>query len=281
MEIPHEASLLIKVALSAAIVLGLTFIAERVSTRIAGLLSGAPLTAVLVYFFVGRDLGTEYVVESIPHSISSFTGTIIFVLTYYWVSARLERFSVWGGLGLGVVVYFLVAALLHEIPFTMTSATVLSLSAITLSSRLLRKIRIVRVARPIRLTATQLLLRGGLAALLISIVISLAETVGSHWTGLLVGFPATLLPTYLIIHLTYGKASTHAMVRNFPTGVASLIIYIWLVPFTFPALGVYGGTAACLAASLVYLSCIMFLGRIRLGPASRSAPPPSAPLDPP
>ena len=281
METTFDISLLVKAAWSAAVVLGLTFVAERVGPRIAGLLSGAPLTAVLVYFFVGRDLGTGYVVEGIPHSISSFTGTLCFVLTYYWVSARLDRFSVWGGLGLGIVVYFLVAALLHKISFTITSATVLSLSAIALSSRLLQKIRVVRVSRPIRLTAKQLLLRGGLAALLISIVISLAEAVGPHWTGLLVGFPATLLPTYLIIHLTYGKTRTHSMVRNFPIGVTSIIIYIWLIPLTFPAFGVYGGTAACLAVSFVYLACIMFVGRIRLGGASRSTSPPSAPLDPP
>ena len=281
METTFDISLLVKAAWSAVVVLGLTFVAERVSPRIAGLLSGAPLTAVLVYFFVGRDLGTGYVVEGIPHSISSFTGTLCFVLTYYWVSARLDRFSVWGGLGFGIVIYFLVAALLHKIPFTITSATLLSLSAIALSSRLLQKIRVVRVSRPIRLTAKQLLLRGGLAALLISIVISLAEAVGPHWTGLLVGFPATLLPTYLIIHLTYGKTSTHSMVRNFPIGVTSIIIYIWLIPLTFPAFGVYGGTAACLAVSFVYLACIMFVGRIRLGGASRSTSPPSAPLDPP
>ncbi len=268
MESPHETSLLVKAAWSAVIVLGLTLVAERVSMRIAGLLSGAPLTAVLVYFFVGRDLGIDYVVDSVPYSIAAFTGTLSFVLTYYWTSSRLQRYSALGGLGAAVIVFLAVAAVLAAIPFNLVGATALTVSAIALSAWLVRKIEFIKVERPVRFTLRQLLLRGGCAALLITIVISLAELVGSRWTGILVGFPATLLPTYLIIHLTYGKASTHAMVRGFPTGMGSIILYILLVPFTFPAWGPAGGTAACLAASTLYLATIMFLGPLR-GVAAR------------
>ena len=52
MDIPHETTLLAKVLWSAAIVLGLSAVAERVSMRIAGILAGAPQGVVLVYFFV-------------------------------------------------------------------------------------------------------------------------------------------------------------------------------------------------------------------------------------
>ena len=62
METAPETTLLIKAAWSAAVVLGLTIVAERMGSRVAGLLSGAPLTAVLVFFFVGQDLGVDYVV---------------------------------------------------------------------------------------------------------------------------------------------------------------------------------------------------------------------------
>lgn len=50
METPHETALLVKAVWSAVVVIGLTLVAERVGMRIAGLLSGAPLTAVLVYY---------------------------------------------------------------------------------------------------------------------------------------------------------------------------------------------------------------------------------------
>ena len=277
METAPETTLLIKAAWSAAVVLGLTIVAERMGSRVAGLLSGAPLTAVLVFFFVGQDLGVDYVVASIPHSIAAFTGTVCFVLVYYWTSARLTRFSAIGGLGLAITAFLIVAGLLSAVPFTLMTATALTLGMILLAARLVRGAPVLNIGRPIRFTFAQIILRGGLAALLITTVIYLAETVGPRWTGLLVGFPATLLPTYLIIHLTYGKTSTRAMIRSFPAGVPSLILYLWLVPYTFPAWGIWGGTAACLAASTAYLAAIMFLGRMR--PAA--APPPKPEQSPP
>jgi hypothetical protein len=59
MDIVHATNLLAKVFSSAAIVLGLSAIAERVSLRIAGILAGALQAVVLVYFFVGRDMGIQ------------------------------------------------------------------------------------------------------------------------------------------------------------------------------------------------------------------------------
>jgi hypothetical protein len=59
MDIVHATNLLAKAFSSAAIVLGLSAIAARVSLRIAGILAGAPQAVVLVYFFVGRDMGIQ------------------------------------------------------------------------------------------------------------------------------------------------------------------------------------------------------------------------------
>lgn len=242
------------------VVLGLAFVAERVSTRIAGLLSGAPLNAVLVYFFVASDMGTAYILESIPHGIASFTATLAFILTYYFVSANMTRFAVLGSSLIGVAVYATIAVGLVAISFTLISAVAITLAAIVFAIWFFRRIEFVPVERPVRYTGQLLLLRGGFAVALIVSVITLAEILGTRWTGLLTGFPTTLLPTLVIIHATYGTANTHAIIRNFPVGVGSIILYILSVPITFPLWGVFGGTAASLAISFVYLSGAMVWG---------------------
>ena len=269
MDTPHETSLLAKALWSAGIVMGLAFIAERIGTRIAGLLAGAPLSAVLVYFFVGRDMGIAYIVDSVPHGIASFSGTLVFVLIYYWTSSRLTRFPALGGAVAAVAAYLAIAWVLVSLPFTLANATALTVFVIVLSGWLLRKINIVAVVRPVRYTPHLLLLRGGIAAGLIITVIMLAEILGPRWTGLLVGFPTTLLPTLLIIHFAHGTAATHAMIRNFPMGMGSIILYILSVPHSFTLWGVYGGTAASLAVSFTYLSAVMFFGQRWLSPAGK------------
>lgn len=257
------ASLLAKGLWSAGIVIGLAAIAERVSPRVAGILSGAPLSSVLIYLFVGLDMGTPYIVESVPHGIAAFSATLAFVLTYYSASRRLTRFAAAGSTLFAVAVFVVVASALSAIPFSLAGAGALTLCAIALSVWLFRKIEFVRVERPVRLTFRLLLMRGGLAAGLIVFVIALAEALGPGWTGLLAGFPSTLLPTLLIIHVTYGAAHTHALMRSFPIGMGSIVLYILSVTVTFPLWGVYGGTAASIAVSLAYISTVMVLGRPR------------------
>jgi len=269
MDTPHETSLLAKALWSAGIVMGLAFVAERIGTRIAGLLAGAPLSAVLIFFFVGRDMGIAYIVDSVPHGIASFSGTLVFVLVYYWTSSRLARFPALGGAMAAIAAYLSIASVLATIPFTLASGTALTVFVIALSHWLLRKIDFAAMVRPISYTAHLLLLRGGVAAALIITVITLAEILGPRWTGLLVGFPTTLLPTLLIIHFTHGTAATHAMIRNFPVGMGSIILYILSVPHSFTLWGVYGGTAASLAVAFTYLSVIMFFGQRWLSPAAR------------
>lgn len=268
MEFPHETSLLAKAIWSVAIVLGLAAVAERVSTRIAGILSGAPLNTALVYFFVGGDMGAAYVVESTPHGIAAIMGTLAFVLAYYAASSWLPRYAAIGGVLVALAVFVAVAVALVAIPFTLASAAVATLCAIALALWLFRGLAVVPVARPVRYTARLLLLRGGLAALFVVAITEVAEALGTRWTGLMTGFPTTLLPTLLILHLTYGSANAHAIIRNFPLGIGSIILYIASVSVTFPQWGVYGGTAASLLVSLSYLTAVMLWGRGRLSRAA-------------
>jgi uncharacterized membrane protein (GlpM family) len=268
-----DASLLAKAAWSAAIVLALSALAERVSPRVAGILAGAPHGTLLVYFFVGHDLGPDYVVQSTPHGVAAFTATIAFVIAYQQVSARVRRGAIAASAIGASVVFFLVAWVLAQVPFTLPGATVLTVAVSAGAVWLMRRIANVPVTHPVRFTLRLLALRAGLAALFVVSAIALASALGPRWAGLMVGYPMTMLPTLLIVHHTYGAPSTHAMIRNIPLGVGSIVVYILAVSVAFPALGVTLGTLASLAAAMVYLSAAMCLGPGRrtasAGPARR------------
>jgi hypothetical protein len=269
---PFELSLLAKALWSAVLVIALTWLAERVSSRVAGIVAGAPQNAVLVYFFVGHDMGIPFAVASAPHGISSFTATIAFVLAYHAAAARTARHTaLWGTLA-GLAAFWVVAVALAAIPFTFASATLVTGCSIALAVRLFRGGAPAPALRPVRYTAELLVLRGSAAAVTIAFTVTLAEFLGPRWAGLMAGFPATLLPTLLIIHLTHGRASALAVLRHFPLGVVSVAIYVASVAVAFPLLGIYAGTAAALAVSVLYLICVGIAGR-RVGAARGSAHP--------
>ena len=260
---PFALSLLAKALWSAALVIALTWLAERVSLRIAGIIAGAPQNAVLVYFFVGRDMGIPFAVASVPHGISSFTATVAFVLAYYGAAARASRATAPWGCAAGLAAFWLVAWALSAVPFTFVPAALLTACAIALAIWLFRHAGPIPIARPVRYTARLLFLRGSAAAATIVFAVTLAEFLGPRWAGLMAGFPATLLPTLLIIHLTHGRPSALAVLRTFPLGVVSVAIFVAGVGVFFPALGVPAGTAAALAVSILYLSAVGFAGTRR------------------
>jgi uncharacterized membrane protein (GlpM family) len=256
MDFSAETSLLAKALWAAALVLGISAIAERVSTRIAGILSGAPQNTLIVFFFVGHDMGTNYVVQSIPHGIASLSATLAFLFTYYRASLWLTRYAVLGSSLIASAAFIAVALVLVRIPFSLPGAVAMSLCAIILALCLFRTIPTTAVQKPVRYSAKLLLLRGVFAMFLVVSVITLAETLGTRWTGLLIGFPAVMLPTLVIIHHSYGAASTHTVIRNFPFGVGSIILYTLSVTITFPLWGVLRGSAVSLAIAIGYLIAV-------------------------
>lgn len=258
-----ESSLVAKAAWSAIVVLGLSAIAERVSPRVAGILGGAPHGTVLVYFFVGQDLGADYVVDSAPHGIAAFSATIAFMLAYQQVSSRVRRFSIAASALAGTVMFFLVATVLARLALTLPVAVIATATASAIALWLMRRIADVRVTQPVRFTLRLLAVRAGLAAILVVLAITIASSAGPRWAGIMVGYPMTMLPTLLIVHATYGAPSTHALISRFPLGVGSIIIYILSVSVTFPSLGVVGGTIVSLLAAMLYLAVVMSLGRKR------------------
>ncbi|NQW00543.1 MAG: hypothetical protein HQ483_12645 [Rhodospirillales bacterium] len=260
--------LLVKICVSVLLVLGLSWIAEHVNPRIAGILSGMPLGAVLILFFVGAELGPEFAATSALYAIPSITATIGFALGYYFFSRTASRFSPLFSTLAGLVCYFLVAGGLTTITFDLLLGVSISLTALlvfaySFHSRATDKIQ----TRP-QMTFARLMFRSGMAAAFVVVITAIANFVGPRWSGLLIGFPMTFLPFLLIIHVTYSGAQVRTIIRNFPLGLIGLLCFLTTASQTIPLFGVNLAILSGLAAALTYLSLLgLFLNRRRPVPA--------------
>ena len=254
-----DTMLLAKILVSGGIVLGLSLLAERIGPRVAGVLSGAPWGAVMVYFFLGIEMDSKIVVASVPHAIAGLNGTLLFVYAYYRASLWSSRFGILVAPAVGIAAFMVVVLVLSLVSFSSITALALT-GVVTLTAGLLFRTRMVnlRISWRVRMTPGIIAFRTGLSMFFVVSIVALAKVMGPTWAGLLVGFPMTLLPLLLIIHMTYSKEHTHAIIRNFPIGMVSLIIYLLSIPFTFPAFGISLGTIASLSASVIYLVGLSF-----------------------
>jgi len=246
-------AILIKMGVTIAVVLALSSIAERAGPRVAGLLSGYPLGAAIALFFIGIEIGPDFAAESAVYTLVGLVGTQMFVYVYFRVSTALKHGVIPISSLAALSGYLFTAWILQSISFSRWGAVGVPVMAIFIFTYLFRKIQNVSIARRIRYDFKVLFLRAGLAGLIILAVTGAAQAVGPAWAGLFSAFPTTLFPLVLIIHITYGTPEVHTLIKNFPLGVGSLVVYCLSVSVFYLSFGVYWGTFLSLIAATLYL----------------------------
>ncbi|PCI04264.1 MAG: hypothetical protein COB78_08035 [Hyphomicrobiales bacterium] len=258
--------LLGKIFVSVFVVLGLSWVAEHVNPRIAGILSGMPLGAVLILFFVGIELGPQFAAESALYAIPSLVGTISFAIGYYWGTLSNNRYSPLISTVTGVTCFFVVASALSMVEFNLITGACLSLITLGAVGYVFHSHDTNKIQNKIRMTFPRMLFRSGMAAGFVVAITTLADAIGSQWSGLLIGFPMVFLPFLLIIHITYSGAQVRTIIRSFPLGLVSLIGFLMVAAETIPIFGVNMSILISLCAAFTYLTALSVVLR-RLKPA--------------
>lgn len=245
--------ILIKIFSTIIIVTGLSIIAERISPRAAGILSGYPAGSAIALFFIGLEQGAGFAGRSAPYNVSGITATLVLLLIYYLVSARVRRFTILAASAAGIGGFFAAIGLLNALRLPPWAGAVLTAAAIPGFHHLFREIPDAQITRRVQLDLPVLLFRAALSALIILLVTGAAHLAGPNLTGLFSAFPATAYPLLLIVHLTYGTRQAHTVVKNMPQGLGSLVVYSLTVWLTYPTIGLYWGTLLSFGAATVYL----------------------------
>ena len=103
------------------------------------------------------------------------------------------------------------------------------------------------------MTLAVMLLRAVIATAIVVLVTALAHVLPDRWAGLLAGFPFTMYPLLLLMHLAYGPQVVVAIVKHSPDGLGSLLVYALVVALSYVPLGIYWGTAIGYLAATLYL----------------------------
>jgi len=251
--------IVIKVCITVVVVIMLSLIAEHVGPRVAGLLSGYPLGAAIALFFYGLEISPEFAAESSIYTILGLISIASFAGFYYLSTLIFRRFPVLMASVVSVSGFFLVSWILHYLALGKVGTVVVTVIAIISFIVLFRKIPNERIEDKIVFTFNVLVLRAVVAASFIVIITGIAKAVGPTWAGLFSAFPTTFFPVILIIHTTYDRKHVHTIIKNFPIGLGSLVIYSIAVFLSYPAFGIFIGTVLSFAAATLYLLLYQFL----------------------
>lgn len=245
--------ILIKIAATVLIVVGLSLVAEHLKPRVAGVLAGFPLGIAISLFFYGYEVSPDFAAASAVYTLVGLVAIQSFNLFYYLASTRARRFPVAVSTLAGLAGFFLVSWLLHFISVGVAGGLLIALGSVAFFIYVFNHIGDHVIKLRVKLSHRVLLARALVAAAVIVVVTGVAEWLGPRWAGLFSAFPFTLLPLLVIVHYTYEREHAHTIVKNFSQGLGASICYVPMVWFGYPRFGVGWGTVAALSVAVGYL----------------------------
>jgi hypothetical protein len=228
-----------------------THLADKYGTKIGGIITGLPSTALVSLFFIGWTQSPLVSVEAT--TIIPIIGAVnaLFLLVYiflvpknFWLALG-SSFLVWGG--------FSFALVLLKFDDFLLSIGIYAVVAF-LSFLLIEKGIRVRSERPalVRNTLRTLMFRGLFSGAIVVLAVIMGKIGGPLLGGMFAMFPAMFTGTLLISYFAHGSLFSSAMMKVALLSASSVVLYAILVRFTYIPLGLILGTLVSILVSFSY-----------------------------
>ncbi len=242
--------LILKMALTAAIVVTVSITVERSGPFIGALIAALPSAAGAAYVILAFQHPPAFIAASAIGSIVSSAGVAVFALVY---AALAQRHGLVLSLGVAIVVWFAVAAFLRLIDWTPLSAVVLNAAVFAVTISLSWRYRTSGPPRAFLRTAYDIPLRALAAAVVVAIVTTASYSIGSFASGVFAVFPIVLCSTIVILHPRIGGPASASMLAHAQIALVGLGLGFLAVHFLAEPIGSWWaltvGLAVCVAWS--------------------------------
>ena len=236
-----------------ALVLSLTVIAEKVSPKISGVLSGLPVGSSITLLFFAIEYGVDYVKETALYNIHGIFAALAFSIGYYISTFYTGKFQVILSLIISFISYLIIAFILSFIPPHIIFTPLVVFSLLIISAIYFSKKEDHKIVKISKVSIFDLLIRSGLTLIIFLIISNLPKYVPINIAGIFSSFPTILLPLLLIIHFNHSNLQARTIIKNVPFGLTSVILYSYIVYFAYPSIGILWGTLVALCSSIILI----------------------------
>ncbi|MBN2599094.1 MAG: DUF3147 family protein [Candidatus Thermoplasmatota archaeon] len=253
---------IIPFALSAAVVVLVTIIAEKYGTKTGGVIGTLPSTIIIAFLFIALDKGTQFASDSAAVVPAEMGINLLFLFLFALLSQRKLSIALAGSLlGWTLLTTLLYYSHLTSIAVSLTSYLICFLVTFLILDRM-KKIASQDTVK-VHYTPYKLLSRSLLAGTVIALAVSFSN-LGTALSGIFSVFPAIFLSTMLISFREHGPHFTAAMSKGMIYGSPSVVSYAVGIHVLYPLIGIPAGTiTAFLIALLVTLILFSLRKKIR------------------
>jgi hypothetical protein len=184
-------------------------------------------------------------------------ATAIYATVYVLLA---QRHGIWISVPLPLAVWFAAALILGPIHWTASAALVLNLAVFTLCFFIVERYGYIRMP-PTKRTWYDFVIRAGMVALLVGVVLTLSFRIGPAGSGILAVFPVIYTSIMVILHCRVGGPATAAVLANAIRGLAGFGIALLTLHLTAVPLGSGGALLIALSVSIAWNVALYVLQR--------------------
>ncbi len=240
-------ALLLKVAMTATIVVVVSVAAERSGPFIAALIAALPTAASATYIILAVEHPPAFVAAAAIGSMAANAAVAIFALTY---AALAQRQGIVLSIAVATLVWFGIAAVLRLVEWTPATALALNAVVFALTIPLSARYRDAAVPRN--------------AALVVAVVTTASHWIGSFASGVFAVFPIVLATFVVIVHPRAGGKAAAAVLAHVQPALVGLPLGFLGVHYLAGWIGVWWSFAAGLAITMAWSAALWLVRRSRL-----------------
>ncbi len=245
-DIAFALTLLIKMLVTAGIVVAASLVAERTGPMIGSLVATLPVSAGPAFVFLSLDHDATFVAASALGGLLSTTGTILFVMVY---AVLAQRHGMIASLLCAQATWFGFAFASRAVDWTLPRAILLAIVVFSICTALSRPLRHVPMPPP-RRRWYDVPLRAGMVSALVLAVVTVSNVLGPYATGMLAAFPVVFTSLILILHPRAGGPPTAAVLAHSVVGMIGFALALTALHLAAVPLG------SPLALTLALAICI-------------------------
>src|SRR3989338_3761192 len=122
----------IKTVVTILFVLVLSLLAEWVSPKVSGIISGIPTGTAIILFFFGLEQGTDFASQSSLFNLVGMLSMQVFIYLYFRVSTKNTKTNILFSSLIAIVGYLIVIFLLKQFQFNFVTSLIIPFVSIAL-----------------------------------------------------------------------------------------------------------------------------------------------------
>jgi hypothetical protein len=245
---PFWVSLLAKMLATAAIVVAVSALVERVGPFLGAMIATLPISAGPALVFVAMDHGPAFLEASARTGLPAFAGTAIFAAVYARLAQHYRTLISVGG---ALAAWLIATILITRQPWSVGGALALHAAvfgAAIWATRSVRQAASVRVAGRI----WDIPFRAMIVMSLVATVVIMGRLLGPEAAGMTAVAPMVFASVGLVLQPRVGGAVPAAMMANGLLGIIGLVAALAFLSLSATALG------SSAALSLALLICVLW-----------------------